>query len=66
MSFAEVQSTQARLLEEAQRQVSYDITDKVLHFSHQVQEQAERLRMAELKLKEAEYMSREKEMASDW
>jgi len=37
----------------------------ILFYSYQVQEQAERLRMAELKLKEAEYMSREKEMASD-
>ena len=65
MSFAEVQSRQSRLLEDAQKQVS-DITASVtIQLVVQVQQQAEKLRQAELKLKEAEFMSKEKAMVSD-
>lgn len=65
MSFAEAQSRQSRLLEEAQKQVS-DVTIAIMvELVVQVQEQADKLREAELKLKEAEFMSKEKAMVSD-
>ena len=65
MSFAEAQSRQSRLLEEAQKQVSDIITSIIVELVVQVQEQADKLREAELKLKEAEFMSKEKAMVSD-
>ena len=65
MSFAEAQSRQSRLLEDAQRQVSSRRDWIVTELVAQVQEQADKLREAELKLKEAEFMSKEKAMQSD-
>ena len=66
MSFAEAQSRQSRMLEEAQRQVSNFTLQIIVEVSTaQVQEQAERLRQAELKLREAEFMSKEKALESD-
>ena len=66
MSFAEAQSRQSRMLEDAQRQVNNFILQIIVEVSTaQVQEQAERLRQAELKLKEAEFMSKEKALESD-
>ena len=65
VSFAEAQSRQSRLLEDAQRQVSSCRDWIVTELVAQVQEQADKLRVAELKLKEAEFMSKEKAMQSD-
>lgn len=54
------------MLEDAQRQVNNFILQIIVEVSTaQVQEQAERLRQAELKLKEAEFMSKEKALESD-